>query len=243
MKRFGAMAAVALVALLLALPLGLVAAQDGSQPSANVPPAVIHGNAMADGLPVPEGTMVVATAGDQKIGSTMTMEGGEFSLQIPGGEDMVTFMVGDRDAEIEDQITGESLGTEVMLGSGNRKLYILNADLAGEDGAVGEMGPQGPRGPAGPAGSPGVPGPGGADGAMGPAGADGAAGSAGPAGPPGPQGPEGAQGAVGPPGPQGPQGEIGPSGATGSMGIIALIVAIVAAVIAVAAIVMGRRAS
>ena len=48
MKRIGAMAAVALVALLIALPLGLVAAQ-GDAPRANVPPAFIFGNAMADG--------------------------------------------------------------------------------------------------------------------------------------------------------------------------------------------------
>ena len=40
MKRIGAMAAVALIALLIALPLGLVAAQ-GDAPRANVPPAFI----------------------------------------------------------------------------------------------------------------------------------------------------------------------------------------------------------
>ena len=75
MKRIGAMAAVALIALLIALPLGLVAAQ-GDAPRANVPPAFIFGYAMADGLPVPEGTMVTAMAGDEKIGSTTTMHGG-----------------------------------------------------------------------------------------------------------------------------------------------------------------------
>ena len=48
------MAAVALIALLIALPLGLVAAQ-GDAPQANVPPAFIFGNAMADGIPVPGG--------------------------------------------------------------------------------------------------------------------------------------------------------------------------------------------
>ena len=54
MKRIGAMAAVALIALLIALPLGLVAAQ-GDAPRANVPPAFIFGYAMADGLPYPRG--------------------------------------------------------------------------------------------------------------------------------------------------------------------------------------------
>ena len=236
MKRFGAMAAVALVALLLALPLGLVAAQ-GGETSVNVPPAVIHGYAMADGLPVPEGTMVVAMAGDQKLGSTMSMEGGSFDLQVPGGEAMVTFMVGTRMAQIERM--GEGIGSEVMLGVGAREILTLNADLApeGAEGMRGEMGP------AGPAGSPGVPGPAGADGAMGPpgpAGADGAMGPAGAAGAQGAQGPEGPQGAEGPPGPQGPAGPAA-TGGGGSMGIIALIVAIVAAVIGVAAIIMGRR--
>ena len=231
MKRFGAMAAVALVALLLALPLGLVAAQ-GGETSVNVPPAVIHGTAMADGLPVPEGTMVVAMAGDQKIGSAMSMEGGAFSLQLPGGGEMVTFMVGTRMAMIE------GMGSEVMLDVGARKILVLNADLAPE-GAEGLQGPPGRDGAAGP---PGVPGPAGADGAQGPAGpagADGAQGPAGPAGAQGAQGPEGPQGPQGPPGSQGPAGA--PAAGGGSMGIIALIVAIVAAVIGVVAIIMGRR--
>ena len=82
MKRIGAMAAVALIALLIALPLGLVAAQGDAPQQANVPPAFIFGNAMADGLPVPEGTMIVAMAGDEKIGSAMAMQGGGFELQL-----------------------------------------------------------------------------------------------------------------------------------------------------------------
>ena len=234
MKRFGAMAAVALIALLLALPLGLVAAQDGSQPSANMPPAFIFGTAMADGLPVPKGTTIVAMAGDEKIGSTMAMEGGGFELQLMEssmGGNMVTFMVGTRMADID------GMGSEVMLMSGARKILTLNADLAPEGG----VGMVGAVGPAGPAGSAGVPGPTGKDGSAGPAGAAGAAGAQGPAGPPGPQGEAGIQGTAGEPGPQGPQGERGGDGTAGPMGIIALIVAIVAAVIGVVAIIMGRR--
>ena len=236
MKRFGAMAAVALVALLLALPLGLVAAQDGTQPSANIPPAFIVGYAMADGFPVPEGTMVTAMAGDEKIGSAMVMERGHYELQLmqPSGDDrMVTFMVGNRMVMME---------SDYMWNSGDRMIMDLNADLAPQ-GAEGLMGEMGPAGPAGPAGSPGVPGPAGADGAMGPAGSDGAMGPAGPAGPAGAQGAQGPEGPQGPQGPPGPAGQIGPAGAGGSMGIIALIVAIVAAVIAVVAIIMGRRAA
>ena len=226
MKRIGAMAAVAVIALLVALPLGLVAAQ-GDAPRANVPPAFIFGNAMADGLPVPEGTMIVAMAGDEKIGSAMAMQGGGFELQLMQPMDMdamVTFMIGERMVEYE-----------YTWMSGDRMIMDLSADLAAQDGA------QGPRGPAGAAGPPGVPGPAGADGSDGASGRDGRDGAAGAAGPPGPQGEQGIAGPPGPPGPQGPAGSIGPAGSGGSMGIIALIVAIVAVIIAIVAVVMGRR--
>ena len=233
MKRFGAMAAVALVALLLALPLGLAAAQEGGTTSVNVPPAFIFGTAMADGLPVSEGTMITAMAGEEKLASAMAMEGGKFELTLmrpAGGEMMVSFMVGDRMAD----------WTYDWM-SGGREIVSLTANLGmmpggeGSEGSAGEMGPRGPSGP------PGVPGPAGSDGAMGPAGSDGAMGPAGPAGAAGVQGEQGVAGPEGPPGPQGPQGDIGPSGGAGSMGIIALIIAIVAAIIGVAAIIMGRR--
>ena len=223
MKRIGAMAAVALIALLIALPLGLVAAQ-GDAPRANVPPAFIFGNAMADGLPVPEGTMIVAMAGDEKIGSAMAMQGGGFELQLMQPmemDSMVTFMVGERMVDYE-----------YTWMSGDRMIMDLSADLSAQDG---QMGPPGPSGAAGP---PGVPGPGGSDGADGRDGRDGAAGAG---GPPGAQGEQGIAGPPGPPGPQGPAGTIGPAGSGGSMGIIALIVAIVAVIIAIVAIVMGRR--
>lgn len=223
MKRIGAMAAVALIALLVALPLGLVAAQ-GDAPRANVPPAFMFGYAMADGLPVPEGTMVVAMAGDEKIGSTTTMMGGHYELQLMQPMDMdsmVTFMIGERMVDYE-----------YTWMSGDRMIMDLSANLAAQDGAMG------PTGPAGAAGPPGVPGPAGADGASGRDGRDGAAGAA---GPPGPQGEQGIAGPPGPPGPQGPAGTIGPAGTGGSMGIIALIVAIVAVIIAIVAVVMGRR--
>ncbi len=226
MKRIGAMAAVALIALLIALPLGLVAAQ-GDAPRANVPPAFIFGYAMADGLPVPEGTMVVAMAGDEKIGSTTTMMGGHYELQLmqPMSDDaMVTFMIGERMVDYE-----------YTWMSGDRMIMDLAADLSAQAGA---MGPAGAPGAAGP---PGVPGPAGADGADGANGRDGRDGAAGAAGPPGPQGEQGIAGPPGPPGPQGPAGSIGPAGSGGSMGIIALIVAIVAVIIAIVAIIMGRR--
>ena len=225
MKRIGAMAAVALIALLIALPLGLVAAQ-GDAPRANVPPAFIFGNAMADGLPVPEGTMIVAMAGDEKIGSAMAMQGGGFELQLmqPMEMDaMVTFMIGER-----------MVGYEYTWMSGDRMIMDLSADLAVQ-GGEGSMGATGSPGAAGP---PGVPGPAGSDGGDGRDGRDGAAGAD---GPPGPQGEQGIAGPPGGPGAQGPVGTIGPAGSGDSMGIIALIVAIVAVIIAIGAIVMGRR--
>ena len=223
MKRIGAMAAVALIALLVALPLGLVAAQ-GDAPQAPRPPAIIIGKALADGLPVPEGTMIVAMAGDEEIASAMAAQQGKFTLELMQPMDMdamVTFMIGERMVEYE-----------YTWMSGDRMIMDLAADLAAQDGS---MGPPGADGAAGP---PGVPGVAGADGAAGRDGRDGAAGAD---GPPGAQGEQGIAGPPGGPGAQGPAGVIGPAGSGGSMGIIALIVAIVAVIIAIGAIVMGRR--
>ena len=216
MSRIGAMAAVALIALLLALPIGAVMAQDGGSTSGNTPPATLFGMVTADGLPVPEGTMITAMVGDQKVGSTMVMAGGSFGpleLMEPSGDDMtVTFMVGDR----------MSAFTYDWM-SGGLENEMITANLADDAGSMGPAGAAGAAGVAGPKGDPGAPGEQGAPGAQGPAGEPGAA---------------GADGAAGG---QGPQGPVGGAGSAGSMGIIALIVAIVAAVIGVIAIIMGRR--
>ena len=219
MKRIGAMAAVALIALLLALPLGAAMAQDGGPTAGNLPPATLFGMVTADGLPVPEGTMITAMVGDEKVGSTMVMAGGSFGpleLMMPSGDDMmVTFMVGDRMS---------SFTYDWMSGGLENKMITANlADDAGAMGRPGMDGAAGAAGVAGPKGDPGAPGGQGAPGAQGPAGEPGAAGVDGAAGT------------------QGPQGPVGGAGSAGSMGIIALIVAIVAAVIGVIAIIMGRR--
>ena len=221
MKRIGVMAATAMIALLLALRLGLVMAQDGD--SGNRPPATLFGTAMADGFPVPPGTMIVAMVGDEKVGSTEVMAEGMFgplTMMSPSGDDMmVSFMVGERMSDYM---------FEWM--SGGAEVVMINANLVPDDTTM-----EGMRGAAGPRG---------AAGAAGAAGADGAAGSEGPQGAQGTQGeagPAGADGADGAAGAAGPAGEVGPSGPTGSLGIIALIVAIVAAVIAVVGIIMGRR--
>ena len=222
MKRIGAMAAVALIALLLALPLGAVMAQDGGPTAGNQPPATLFGMVTADGLPVPEGTMITAMVGDEKIGSTMTMQGGSFGpLQMmrPSGSDMmVTFMVGGRMSSFTYEWMSGGLDNE-----------MITANLADDAGAMGPAGMDGAAGVAGPKGDPG------ADGMAGMAGAQGAMGPQGPAGEPGADGAAGAAGA------QGPQGPVGGTGAAGSMGIIALIVAIVAAIIGVIAVIMARR--
>ncbi len=216
MSRIGAMAAVALIALLLALPIGAVMAQDGGSTSGNRPPATLFGMVTADGLPVPEGTMITAMVGDEKVGSTMVMAGGSFGpleLMEPSGDDMmVTFMVGDR----------MSAFTYDWM-SGGLENELITADLDDSMGSMGPAGAAGAAGVAGPKGDPGAPGEQGAPGAQGPAGEPGAA---------------GADGAAGG---QGAQGPVGGAGSAGSMGIIALIVAIVAAVIGVIAIIMGRR--
>ena len=221
MKRIGVMAAAAMIALLLALPLGLAMAQDGN--SGNVPPATLYGTAMADGFPVPMGTMIVAMVGDEKVGSTEVMADGMFgplTLMAPSGDDMmVSFMVGERMSDYM---------FEWM--SGGAEVVMIDADLVPDASAMeGMPGPTGARGSAGPAG------------AMGPEGAMGSEGAQGAQGTQGEPGVAGADGADGTEGAAGPAGAVGPSGPTGSLGIIALIVAIIAAIIAVGAIILGRR--
>ena len=226
MKRLGAMAAAALIAVLLALPLGLASAQGGA--AVNLPPAFLFGTAVADGLPVGEGVMITAMAGDQKVGETMVMANGKFGplvlSQPPADQPTVTFMVGDRMAGYQYEWTS----------GGREPMVVLDADLT-------MMLPEPADGAQGPPGPPGVPGAAGADGAAGPAGPAGAVGPTGAQGAAGAQGEQGVAGPPGPPGDAGPAGSVGPAGAPSPMGIIALIVAIVAAVIAVVAVVMARR--
>ena len=221
MKRIGVMAATAMIALLLALPLGLAMAQEGD--TGNRPPATLFGTAMADGFPVPPGTMIVAMVGDEKVGSTEVMAEGMFgplTMMAPSGEDMmVSFMVGERMSDYM---------FEWM--SGGAEVVMINANLVPDASAMeGMPGPAGARGSAGPAG------------AMGPEGAMGSEGAQGAQGTQGEPGVAGADGADGTEGAAGPAGAVGPSGPTGSLGIIALIVAIIAAIIAVGAIILGRR--
>ncbi len=177
MKRIGVMAATAMIALLLALPLGLVMAQEGD--TGNRPPATLFGTAMADGFPVPPGTMIVAMVGDEKVGSTEVMAEGMFgplTMMSPSGDDMmVSFMVGERMSDYM---------FEWM--SGGAEVVMINANLVPDDTTMeGMRGAAGPRGAAGAAGS------------EGPQGAQGTQGEAGPAGPAGEVGPSGPTGSLG----------------------------------------------
>ena len=137
MKRIGVMAATAMIALLLALPLGLVMAQEGD--TGNRPPATLFGTAMADGFPVPPGTMIVAMVGDEKVGSTEVMAEGMFgplTMMSPSGDDMmVSFMVGERMSDYM---------FEWM--SGGAEVVMINANLVPDDTTM-----EGMRGAAGPA--------------------------------------------------------------------------------------------
>ena len=160
MKRIGVMAATAMIALLLALPLGLAMAQDGN--SGNVPPATLFGTAMADGFAVPPGTMIVAMVGDEKVGSTEVMADGKFgplTMMAPSGDDMmVSFMVGERMSDYM---------FEWM--SGGAEVVMINANLVPDDTAMeGMTGPAGARGPAGPDGGMGPEGTMGSEGARAP---------------------------------------------------------------------------
>ena len=125
-----------MIALLLALPLGLAMAQDGSD-TGNVPPATLFGTAMADGFAVPPGTMIVAMVGDEKIGSTEVMANGKFgpfTLMAPSGDDMmVSFMVGERMSDY--MFEWMSGGAEAMA--------MINADLVPDASVMeGMMGPR-----------------------------------------------------------------------------------------------------
>ena len=231
------LALLSVLALLAAMPLASVFAQ---QP---VPPQKFYGMVMVDGEAPPEGTTVMAIVttmmtneeGEEVtetmvIGEAMTMDAmGNYVLTtdadsaLAGKEVMFKVMVmGMEDSEeampsmmMEDGMM-EGMPEPIMWMQGNTR----NVDLE-----VGEfvmtptgqqpsrnIGPPGPRGPVGPAGADGEPGPAGADGA------DGARGPQGPAGPAGADGSDGSDGARGPAGAAGSDGADGADGAQGPAG-------------------------
>lgn len=210
--------------------------------SGNVPPSFIFGVARADGLPVSEGTVIVAVAGGREIGSAQVRANGEFGpLEMekpPWGSQIVTFMLGGRMADYTYEWQ-----------PGGREIVTLNADLVMQVSETTFAGPEGPPGPPGPAGAIGPPGPAGNDGVNGKdgrPGRDGRHGQHGLDGAPGPSGAQGMPGAPGIPGdegPQGPPGAVGPQGDAGSFGYISLGVGAIAIVLAALALVVAWRKS
>ena len=231
------LALLSVLALLAAMPLASVFAQ---QP---VPPQKFYGMVMVDGEAPPEGTTVMAIVttmmtneeGEEVtetmvIGEAMTMDAmGNYVLTtdadstLAGKEVMFKVMVMGME-ESEDAMPSMMMEDGMMEGM-EEPIMWMQGNTRNVDLEVGEftmtptgpqpsrnVGPPGPRGPVGPAGADGEPGPAGADGA------DGARGPQGPAGPAGADGSDGADGARGPAGAAGSDGADGADGAQGPAG-------------------------
>ena len=251
-------ALLSVLALLASLPLTVALAQEQA-------PYTVVGNVMLDDAMASEGTMVVAMAGEDKVGESMVEADGSYNLEITMGEVgamvMFSLMMGE-EGMMYDATAADSSGTmiEVMIGE---KTGVKRADLMaftsdearptpvvvpptkdlrgprGATGAQGEPGAAGADGVAGPQGSQGNRGPAGADGAPGDAGGAGAAGAKGAAGDDGAagkDGSDGSKGASGDAGPAGPPGDKGDTGEAGaSGGGILAIIALIIAIVGVLA--------
>ena len=235
------------------------------------PPNKFGGMVMIGDDVAPDGTMIVAMIGEDKVAEDMVM-GGNYSLQIEQGDEplegmMVTFMVGDMDAD-------ETVTWMAFQAPMKQDLHVMMAMEPEPTAMPMEPGPRGPRGLKGDQGDPGAdgmdgadgrdgihgrPGTKGDDGADGSDGADGRNGSDGNDGADGADGNDGAKGSNGSNGADGAKGDtgavggVGPAGAPGAAGadgasgggvlaIIALIVAIVAIVAAGGIYLQLRRA-
>ena len=231
------LALLSVLALLAAMPLASVFAQ---QP---VPPQKFYGMVMVDGEAPPEGTTVMAIVttmmineeGEEVtetmvIGEAMTMDAmGNYVLTtdadsaLAGKEVMFKVMVMGME-ESEEAMPSMMMDDGMMEGM-EEPIMWMQGDTRNVDLEVGEftmtptgpqpsrnIGPPGPRGPVGPAGADGEPGPAGADGS------DGARGPQGPAGPAGADGSDGSDGARGPAGAAGSDGSDGADGAQGPAG-------------------------
>ena len=239
------LALLSVLALLAAMPLASVFAQ---QP---VPPQKFYGMVVVDGEAPPEGSMVMAVVmtmmtndeGEEEtmtrtIGEAMTDAMGNYVITtdgdsaLSGAEVMFKVMVGDEEAMEAMPSTMMDDGSMMMMeesimwmqGERTEVNLEIGESMVRPDGTRGPapvVGPRGPQGPQGPQGEPGPAGADGSDGARGPqgpagaAGADGADGSDGARGATGAAGSDGADGADGSDGAQGPR---GPAGADGAMG-------------------------
>ena len=230
------LALLSVLALLAAMPLASVFAQ---QP---VPPQKFYGMVLVDGEAPPEGSTVMAIVttmmtneeGEEVtetmvIGEAMTMDAmGNYVLTTDGDSALagkeVMFKVMVMGMEESEDAMPSMMMEEGMMPM-EESIMWMQGNTRNVDLEVGESmmtptgprpviptGPAGPRGLQGPQGEPGEPGPAGADGA------DGARGSQGPAGPAGADGSDGSDGARGPAGAAGSDGADGADGAQGPAG-------------------------
>ena len=202
------------------LPFTMVSAQ-----SPNIPPAVVAGTAILNGVAAPAGISVVAMQGTTELARSLVGADGKFGVLLiprPPTSDPVTFMVGSVKA---DQTIAWSSGLRTarfgLTASSTVMQPVPTPATVPSEVAAGMPGPQGPPGATGPAG---------------------------PQGPQGPQGTSGEPGAAGPAGPQGPQGEAGPRGPAGTpaetsnQGLNALWMAGIAVVLGIAGLAVGITA-
>ena len=96
------MAKTRILALALAAALLLTLSLSGAALAQNVPPSVFAGMAMVDGEQAMDGAMVVAMAGEEKVGEAEVMDG-RYTLKASKPMDesgtTLTFMIGDKSAE------------------------------------------------------------------------------------------------------------------------------------------------
>ena len=210
------LALLSVLALLAAMPLASVFAQ---QP---VPPQKYYGMVMVDGEAPPEGTSVMAFVEQEvmegeetmtkmvEIGMAMTDAMGNYVLttdddsMLQGMEVMFSIMVmgmeDSQDAMPYTMMDGEKMMVDSVMwmqGDASQLNLEVGKSVVRPDGTTGPapvVGPRGPQGPQGPQGEPGADGADGSDGARGP---QGPAGPAGPAGADGSDGSDGARGATG----------------------------------------------
>ena len=235
------LALLSVLALLAAMPLASVFAQ---QP---VPPQKYYGMVVVNGEAPPEGSMVMAVVmttmtndeGEEEtmtktIGEAMTDAMGNYVITtegdsaLMGAEVMFKIMVGDEEAmeampsSMMDDGSMMEMGPVMWMQGGQTEVNLeIGESMVRPDGSRGPapiVGPRGPVGPQGPQGEPGPAGADGSDGARGPAGPAGAAGSDGADGADGARGAAGAAGSDGADGADGAQGPRGPAGADGAQG-------------------------
>ena len=200
-----------ILAVLAVIMLAILLPEHAAAQEAEKLPHVIIGNAIVDGVPAQNGTVITAMVDGQEAGSSMvTGPDGKFEnlTVIVEGEE-ITFLIGEVPAE--ERIVWTRGGATVQ------NLNTSTSERPTQYASPGREGPPGPKGDQGEQGNQGDQGSRGYTGASGPAGPPGDIGPAGPAGLQGQAGADGADGADGWEGPPGPPGPTGPVGGGGKM--------------------------